>query len=68
MKIAATSREMLCKYTLDAGFEQFFSILEYVCFKRDVAFLKVESNSTSQTCPNCQTQIDGQETSKLESI
>jgi putative transposase len=43
------------KHTLDAGFGQFLSILEYVCLKRGVAFLKVDPNGTSQICPNCQT-------------
>jgi len=55
LNLKAMSRGMLCKHTLDAGFGQFLSILEYVCFKRDVAFLKVDPNGTSQTCPNCQT-------------
>jgi putative transposase len=55
LNLKAMSRGMLCKHTLDAGFGQFLSILEYVCFKRGVAFLKVDPNGTSQTCPNCQT-------------
>ncbi len=55
LNLKAMSKGMLCKHTLDAGFGQFLSILEYVCFKRDVAFLKVDPNGTSQTCPNCQT-------------
>jgi len=55
LNLIAMSRGMLCKHTLDAGFGQFLSILEYVCFKRGVAFLKVDANGTSQICPNCQT-------------
>jgi putative transposase len=55
LNLKAMSRGMLCKHTLDAGFGQFLSILEWVCFKRDVLFLKVDANGTSQICPNCQT-------------
>ncbi|MGB3204292.1 MAG: transposase [Crinalium sp.] len=47
------SRNMLCKHNLDAGFGQFFQILSYVCWKRDVYFAKVDKNHTSQICPNC---------------
>ena len=43
------------KHTLDAGFGQFFDILSYVCWKRDVYFLKVDKDYTSQICPNCNT-------------
>ena len=55
LNLKAMSKGMLCKHTLDAGFGQFLSILEYVCFKRGVFFMKVDPNGTSQTCPNCQT-------------
>jgi len=55
LNLKAMSRGMLCKHTLDAGFGQFLSILEYVCFKRGVFFMKVDANGTSQTCPNCHT-------------
>jgi putative transposase len=55
LNVKAMSKGMLCKHTLDAGFGQFLSILEYVCFKEDVFFLKVDKNGTSQTCPQCQT-------------
>jgi putative transposase len=44
---------MLAKHTLDAGFGQFFNILAYVCWKRDVFFAKVDKDYTSQICPNC---------------
>ncbi|WP_071987490.1 RNA-guided endonuclease InsQ/TnpB family protein, partial [Crocosphaera watsonii] len=44
------------KHTLDAGFGQFFNILSYICWKRDVYFLKVDKDYTSQICPNCNTQ------------
>ena len=46
-------RSMLSKYSADAGFGQFVSILEWVCFRRDVYFAKVNKDGTSQTCPNC---------------
>ena len=49
----AWSRNMLCKHNLDAGFGQFFEILEYVCWKTDTYFAKVNKDYTSQTCPNC---------------
>jgi len=54
LDLKTMSKGMLCKHTLDAGFGQFLSILEYVCLKRGVAFLKVDPNGTSQICPNCQ--------------
>jgi putative transposase len=46
-------RGMLSKHTADAGFGQFVNILEWVCFRRDVYFAKVNKDGTSQTCPNC---------------
>ena len=48
------SRGMLSKHCLDAGFGQFFHILEQTCFKRGVYFQKVDARKTSQICPNCQ--------------
>jgi putative transposase len=44
---------MLGKHCLDAGFGQFFNILEQTCFKRGVFFQKVEAKKTSHICPNC---------------
>ncbi|MDJ0674526.1 MAG: transposase [Calothrix sp. MO_167.B42] len=55
LNLKAMSAGMLCKHTLDAGFGQFLSILNHVCFKRGVYFAKVDANGTSQTCPRCQT-------------
>ncbi len=49
----AWARGLFGKQTLDAGFGQFFKILAYVCWKRDVFFLKVDKDFTSQICPNC---------------
>ncbi|MEB3220269.1 MAG: transposase [Nostocales cyanobacterium 94392] len=46
---------MLSKHSADAGFGQFVSILEWVCFRLNVYFAKVNKDGTSQTCPNCGT-------------
>jgi putative transposase len=46
-------RGMLSKHSADAGFGQFVNILQWVCWKKDVYFAKVNKNGTSQTCPNC---------------
>jgi putative transposase len=55
LNLKAMSSGMLRKHTLDAGFGQFLSILEFVCHKRGVYFEEVDPNLTSQTCPICQT-------------
>jgi len=47
------SKGMFCKHTLDAGFGQFFNILQYVAWKKGVYFGKVNKDYTSQICPNC---------------
>ena len=49
------SRGLFCKQSLDMGLGQFFSILEYVCWKTDTYFAKVDKNYTSQICPSCNT-------------
>lgn len=49
----AWAKGLFGKHTLDAGFGQFFNILSYLCWKRDVFFLKVDKDYTSQICPNC---------------
>jgi len=49
----AWAKGMFSKHTLDAGFGEFLSILEWVCWKRGVYFAKVNPDGTSQTCPNC---------------
>lgn len=46
-------RGIFSKQTADAGLGQFVTILEWVCFRRDVYFAKVHKDGTSQTCPNC---------------
>ncbi len=47
------ARGMLSKHSADAGFGQFVNILEWVCWKTDTYFAKVNKDGTSQTCPNC---------------
>jgi putative transposase len=46
-------RGMLSKHSADASFGRFVNILEWVCFRQDVYFTKVNKDGTSQTCPNC---------------
>ena len=54
LNLMGLSRGMLGKHCLDAGFGQFFNILEQVCLKRGVYFQKVDAKKTSQICPICQ--------------
>ncbi|MEG4801214.1 transposase [Microcoleus sp. ARI1-B5] len=61
LNLIGLSRGMLGKHCLDAGFGQFFNILEQTCLKRGVYFQKVDAKKTSQICPNC-----GTETAKKE--
>ena len=49
------SKGLFAKQSNDMGLGQFFNILEYVCFKTDTYFAKVDKNYTSQICPNCGT-------------
>ena len=53
LNLKAMSRGMLCKHTLDAAFGQFLSVLQWVSWKRDIYFAKVNCNGTSQMCPIC---------------
>ncbi|MDR9403584.1 MAG: transposase [Halothece sp. Uz-M2-17] len=46
-------RGMLSKHSADAGFGQFVNILQWVCWKRDVYFAKVNKDGTSQECSQC---------------
>ncbi|MEG4501545.1 transposase [Microcoleus sp. F10-C6] len=55
---------MLGKHFLDAGFGQFFNILEQTCFKRGVYFQKVDAKKTSQICPNCLNETGKKELSE----
>ncbi len=52
LNLVGSKAAMLGKHCLDAGFGQFFNILEQVCFKRSVYFPKVDGNKTSKICPN----------------
>ena len=49
------AKGMFSKHTLDAGFGQFVSILQWVCWQRGVYFAKVDKDYTSQVCPQCDT-------------
>lgn len=51
------AKGMLGKHTIDASFGQFRTILEYVGKKKDVFVGKVDHRGTSQTCPNCRTEV-----------
>ena len=52
LNLVGSKAGMLAKHCLDAGFGQFFNILEQTCFKRGVYFPKVDAKKTSQICPN----------------
>jgi putative transposase len=64
LNLIGLSRGMLGKHCLDAGFGQFFQILEQACFKHGVYFQKVDSKKTSQICPNCLTETGKKELSE----
>ncbi len=51
------AKGMLGKHTIDAAFGQLRTILEYVAKRRDVFVGKVDHRGTSQTCPNCRTEV-----------
>nr|WP_254658004.1 transposase [Pleurocapsa sp. PCC 7327] len=48
---------MLGKHTIDASFGQFRAVLEYVARKRNIFVGRVGHRGTSQTCPNCRTEV-----------
>lgn len=64
LNLVGLSRGMLGKHCLDAGFGQFFQILEQACFKHGVYFQKVDSKKTSQIGPNCLTETGKKELSE----
>ena len=64
LNLKGLARGFLGKHCLDAGWGQFFQILEQCCFKRGVFFLKVDSKKTSQICPQCLTQTGKKELSE----
>ncbi len=53
LNFVSWQRGMLSKASADAGFGQFVNILQWVCWKTDTYFAKVNKDGTSQTCPNC---------------
>lgn len=55
LNFVSWSKGLFGKQSLDMGIGQFFNILEYVCFKTDTYFAKVDKNYTSQICPSCGT-------------
>jgi putative transposase len=57
LNLKGLARGMLSKHCLDAGWGQYFSIQEWVCFKRGVYFAGVEAAGTSQECPECSTIV-----------
>ena len=64
LNLKGPSRGFLGKHCLDAGWGQFFQILEQCCRKRGVFFLKVDSKKTSQICPNCLVETGKKELSQ----
>lgn len=46
-------RSFLSKQSADFGFGQFINILEWVAFRTDTYFAKVDHRYTSQECPQC---------------
>ncbi|MGB8690260.1 MAG: transposase [Microcoleus sp.] len=65
LNLKGLARGILGKHCLDAGWGQFFQILEQCCHKRGVFFLKADSKKTSQICPNCLTETGKKELSEL---
>lgn len=51
------AKGFLGKHTLDAAFGQFRQILKYVAWRRGKCVLEVDHRGTSQTCPNCRTEV-----------
>jgi putative transposase len=64
LNLKALARGFLGKHCLDAGWGQFFQVLEQCCRKRGVFFLKVDSKKTSQICPNCLVETGKKELSQ----
>ena len=53
LNLKAWAKGMLSKHTLDAGFGQFIGILQWLCWKKQIYFAKVDADYTSQQCPKC---------------
>ena len=64
LNLVGLARGILGKHCLDAGWGQFFQVLEQCCFKRGVFFLKVDARRTSSFCPNCLTETGKKELSE----
>src|SRR4028119_1465959 len=64
LNLVGPKAAMLGKHSLDAGFGQFFNILEQTCFKRGVFFQKVDAKKTLPICPNCLNQTGKKELSE----
>lgn len=52
-----SAKGMLGKQMLDAGFGQFRTITQYVCWKRGKFFGVVDARGTSQECPECKGEV-----------
>jgi putative transposase len=52
-----SAKGMLGKQMLDAGFGQFRTITQYVCWKRGKFFGVVNARGTSQECPECKGEV-----------
>jgi putative transposase len=64
LNLVGPKAAMLDKHCLDAGFGQFFNILEQTCFKGGVYFQKVDAKKTSEICPNCLNETGKKELSE----
>ncbi|PSP01633.1 MAG: transposase, partial [Cyanobacteria bacterium SW_12_48_29] len=64
LNFIAWAKGLFSKHMLDASFGEFFRILEWVCWKRDVLFLKVDASHTSQICPEGGTHTGKKELSQ----
>ena len=64
LNFIAWAKGLFSEHMLDASFGEFFRILEWVCWKRDVLFLKVDASHTSQICPECGTHTGKKELSQ----
>jgi putative transposase len=64
LNLVGLSRAMLGKRCLDAGFGQFFNILEQTCFKRRVFCQKVDAKKTSYICLYCLNETGKKELSE----
>ena len=64
LNLKGLARGFLGKHCLDAGWGQFFQVLEQCCRKRGVFFLKVDGKKTTQICPNCLVETGKKELSQ----